>query len=133
MTDVTARRAYQQLSQIESAGLLPDHPITAYPGETPCLLSQAYDLAEQNGLTLGSLAKELAWPLPHLRELLGKNQGRPILRLVRPGQGLSARLRHPTSSVVTPDPSLTAEATPPTENETDKVVNRGHRRSSRGA
>lgn len=84
MTDVTARRSYQQLSQVESAGLLPDHPITAYPGETPYLLSQAYDLAEQDGLTLAALAKELAWPPARVRELLGQNQGRPVLRLVRP-------------------------------------------------
>ncbi len=84
MSEVMARRSYQQLGQVESAGLLPDHPITAYPGETPCLLSQAYDLAEQDGLTLAALAKELAWPLARVRELLGQNHGRPVLRLVRP-------------------------------------------------
>jgi Zn-dependent peptidase ImmA (M78 family)/transcriptional regulator with XRE-family HTH domain len=44
MSDVTARRAYQQLHQFADAGLLPAEPITAYPGQTPCLLGQAYDL-----------------------------------------------------------------------------------------
>jgi Zn-dependent peptidase ImmA (M78 family)/transcriptional regulator with XRE-family HTH domain len=91
MTDVTARRAYQQLNKIEDAGLLPEQPITAYPGETPCMLSQAYDLAEQDGLTMAELAKELAWPLVRVRELLGQSQGRPILRLVKPHQGLTAK------------------------------------------
>jgi Zn-dependent peptidase ImmA (M78 family)/transcriptional regulator with XRE-family HTH domain len=81
-TDVTARRAYQRLNQIESAGLLPDQPITSYPGETPCLLGQAYDLAEQNGLTMAELAHELAWSIPRVRELLGRQQVRPTLRLV---------------------------------------------------
>jgi Zn-dependent peptidase ImmA (M78 family)/DNA-binding XRE family transcriptional regulator len=81
-SDVTARRAYQRLGQIEHAGLFPDQPITSYPGETPCLLGQAYDLAAQNGLTLAELARELAWPLSRVRELLGREQGRPTLRLI---------------------------------------------------
>jgi hypothetical protein len=84
MSDVTARRAYQQLHQITDAGLLPHQPITSYPGETPSLLGQAYDLAEQNGLTVATLATELAWPLPRVRQLLGRNQERPALRLVKP-------------------------------------------------
>jgi Zn-dependent peptidase ImmA (M78 family)/transcriptional regulator with XRE-family HTH domain len=88
-TDVTARRAYQRLNQIESAGLLPDQPITAYPGETPSLLGTAFELAEQNGLTLAHLAQELAWPLQRVRQLLGQDQGRPSLRLVQPGQDLT--------------------------------------------
>lgn len=84
MSDVTARRAYQQLHQLADAGLLPDQPVTSYPGETPCLLGQAYDLAEQNGLTLAALATELAWKPPRVRELLGRIQERPALRLVKP-------------------------------------------------
>lgn len=84
MSDVTARRAYQQLNQLADAGLLPDQPITSYPGETPCLLGQAYDLAEQNGLTVAELAAELAWPPFRVREVLGRNQERPVLRLVKP-------------------------------------------------
>jgi transcriptional regulator with XRE-family HTH domain len=86
MSDVTARRSYQQLNQLADAGLLPSQPITSYPGETPCLLGQAYDLAEENGLTVAALAAELAWPLPRVRELLGRNQERPTLRLVKPGE-----------------------------------------------
>ena len=81
-SDVTARRAYQRLNQIETAGLLPAQPITSYPGETPCLLGQAYDLAEQHGLTLAEVAAELAWPVSRVRQLLGREQGRPTLRLV---------------------------------------------------
>ena len=37
----------------------PPDPITSYPGETPCVLGQAYELAEQHGLTMNTLAHEL--------------------------------------------------------------------------
>lgn len=87
-SEVTARRAYQRLNQVENAGLIPDQPITTYPGETPCLLATAYDLAEQNGLTLSDLARELAWPLQRVRQLLGQDQGRPSLRLIQPDEDL---------------------------------------------
>lgn len=82
ISDVAARRAYQRLSQIEGAGLLPDQAITSFPGETPCLLSQGFDLAEQNGLTITELAKELAWEVPRIREMLGYQRKLPALRLV---------------------------------------------------
>jgi Zn-dependent peptidase ImmA (M78 family)/transcriptional regulator with XRE-family HTH domain len=90
MSDVTARRAYQQLHQIADAGLLPAQPITSYPGETPCLLGQAYDLAEQNGLTVAALARELAWPPSRVRQLLGRSEERPALRLVKPDSNRTA-------------------------------------------
>lgn len=82
VSEVSARRAYQRLSQIEGAGLVPDEPITSYPGETPCLLGQAYNLAEQHGLVISDLAAQLAWPGSRVRELLGHGHARPALRLV---------------------------------------------------
>jgi Zn-dependent peptidase ImmA (M78 family)/transcriptional regulator with XRE-family HTH domain len=85
VTDVSARRTHQKLSQLRAAGLLRADPITNYPGETPTLLASAFDLAEQHGLALTQLAQELAWPLRRVRALLGQTDTRPTLRLIRPG------------------------------------------------
>ncbi|OZM77295.1 DNA-binding protein [Pseudonocardia sp. MH-G8] len=82
-TDISARRAYQRIQQLKTAGLLRPESITAYPGETPTLLRSAFDLAEQHGLTLAQLADELAWPIKTLRSRLGHIDDRPILTLVR--------------------------------------------------
>jgi hypothetical protein len=48
------------------------------------MISRAFALAEQNGLTMAALARELTFPLPRLRLLLGDAEGdtRPQLRLV---------------------------------------------------
>jgi hypothetical protein len=82
VTDVSARRAHQKLQQLRTAGLLPPDPITRYPGETPMLLASAFELGEQHGLELKDLARELAWPLPRVRQLIGHADTRPSLRLV---------------------------------------------------
>lgn len=82
VTDVSARRAHQKLQQLRTAGLLRPDPITRYPGETPTLLASAFELGEQHGLELKDLARELAWPLPRVRRLLGQVDTRPSLRLV---------------------------------------------------
>jgi len=82
-TDVSARRAYQRLQQLRTAGLLRAEPIAGYPGETPTLLRSAFALAEQHGLTLQDLASELAWPMKTVRSLLGQADDRPALTLVR--------------------------------------------------
>jgi Zn-dependent peptidase ImmA (M78 family)/transcriptional regulator with XRE-family HTH domain len=82
ISDVSARRAYQRLEQARAAGLLRPEPITNYPGETPALLSSAFELAEQHGLELKTLAAELAWPLRRVRQFLGQPDPRPSLRLV---------------------------------------------------
>lgn len=82
-TEVSARRAYQRIQQLKTAGLLRPEPITGYPGETPTLLASAFTLAEQHGLTLAELATELAWPMKTVRTLLGHADGRPTLTLIR--------------------------------------------------
>ena len=55
-----------------------------YPGEIPVLISRAFALAEDNGLTRAALARELTYPLPRLRLLLGDAEAtvRPHLWLV---------------------------------------------------
>ena len=82
VSDVSARRAYQRLSQLRTAGFLRAEPVDGYPGEMPTVLCSAFALAEQHGLSLRELAEELAWPLSHVRQLLGQVENRPILRLV---------------------------------------------------
>jgi Zn-dependent peptidase ImmA (M78 family) len=81
-SEVSARRAHQRLQQLRTAGLLRPEPITGFPGETPTLLASALDLAEKHGLELKELARELAWPMPRVRQLLGQVDSRPSLRLV---------------------------------------------------
>ena len=82
ISDVSARRAYQRLQQLRTAGLLRPESIATYPGETPNLLLSAFELAERHGLKLRELAAELAWPVQRVRQLLGQTEGRPSLRLV---------------------------------------------------
>jgi len=82
-SEISARRGYQRIQQLKTAGLLRPEPITAYPGETPTLLRSAFELAEQHGLTLAQLADELAWSVKTVRSRLGHDDERPTLTLVR--------------------------------------------------
>jgi Zn-dependent peptidase ImmA (M78 family)/transcriptional regulator with XRE-family HTH domain len=82
ISDVSARRAYQRLQQLRTAGLLRPESIVTYPGETPTLLFSAFELAERHGLKLRELAAELAWPVQRVRQLLGQSESRPSLRSV---------------------------------------------------
>lgn len=81
-SEVSARRGYQRIQQLKTAGLLRPEPMTAYPGETPTLMRSAFELAEQHGLTLAELADELAWPVKTVRSRLGHVDDRPALTLV---------------------------------------------------
>jgi Zn-dependent peptidase ImmA (M78 family)/transcriptional regulator with XRE-family HTH domain len=78
------RRAYQRLNQLRKLGLFAPEPVDGYPGEMPVMIARAFAMAENNGLTMTALARELALPLPRLRLLLGDAEGdtRPQLRLV---------------------------------------------------
>jgi Zn-dependent peptidase ImmA (M78 family)/transcriptional regulator with XRE-family HTH domain len=84
VSDPAYRRAYQRLNQLRRLGLFQPEPVDGYPGEVPVLISRAFALAEENGLTMTALARELTYPLPRLRLLLGDAQAavRPQLRLV---------------------------------------------------
>jgi Zn-dependent peptidase ImmA (M78 family)/transcriptional regulator with XRE-family HTH domain len=84
VSDPAYRRAYQRLNQLRKLGLFAPEPVDGYPGEVPVLISRAFAMAEENGLTMTALARELTWRLPRLRLLLGDAEGdsRPQLRLV---------------------------------------------------
>jgi Zn-dependent peptidase ImmA (M78 family)/transcriptional regulator with XRE-family HTH domain len=82
-SESTAARSWQRLNGLRSQGAFRAQPIQGFVGEQPILLRNAFDLAQQHGLSLVALADELAWPLPRLRELLGMQETRPTLRLVR--------------------------------------------------
>ena len=84
VSDPAYRRAYQRLNQLRRLGLFRPEAVDSYPGEIPIMISRAFALAEENGLTMTALARELACPLPRLRLLLGDAEGdtRPLLRLV---------------------------------------------------
>jgi Zn-dependent peptidase ImmA (M78 family)/transcriptional regulator with XRE-family HTH domain len=83
ISDAVARRAYQRLHHLYEIGMLGADPVAHYPGETPSLLTKAFELAESHGtLTLTSLARELRWRPKRLRELLGQPDQRPVLRLI---------------------------------------------------
>ena len=84
VSDPAYRRAYQRLNQLRRLGLFRPEPVDGYPGEMRIMISRAFALAEQNGLTMAALARELTFPLPRLRLLLGDAEGdaRPQLRLV---------------------------------------------------
>ncbi|MCO5992681.1 ImmA/IrrE family metallo-endopeptidase [Actinoallomurus sp. WRP9H-5] len=83
LSDSAASRAYQRLAALRGQPGFNSEPITGFPGENPVLLSEAFDLAvNHTDLTLRSLARELAWPISRVRELIGIADNRPALRLV---------------------------------------------------
>ncbi|HVX53596.1 ImmA/IrrE family metallo-endopeptidase, partial [Nocardioides sp.] len=81
VSDLSVRRAYQRLSA--SAEFRRDEPIATYKGEVPSLLREALELAERHGLTRRDLAIELCWTASHLSEMLGEDDPRPVLSIVR--------------------------------------------------
>lgn len=82
ITEATYRRAFQRLNQMRNLGLFPPHDVHGFPGELPSLLTHAFAVAQQHGLTLSALAKELRLSLPRVRTLLGQPDSRPNLTLL---------------------------------------------------
>lgn len=70
ISEVSARRAYQKLQDLQRAGAMVPEPITLYPGETPSMMRKAYELAEKHGLTIEDLSTELAWPVQRITTLI---------------------------------------------------------------
>jgi Zn-dependent peptidase ImmA (M78 family)/transcriptional regulator with XRE-family HTH domain len=78
----TLRRAYQRLAMLKDVRR--PELLTAYPGEVPGLLRQALKLCqEEAGVSVVDIADELCWQPRRLRELLGIDDERPRLTLVR--------------------------------------------------
>jgi Zn-dependent peptidase ImmA (M78 family)/transcriptional regulator with XRE-family HTH domain len=84
VSDPAYRRAFQRLNQLRRLGLFQPEPVEGYPGEIPIMISRAFAVAVQNGLTMTALARQLSVPVPRLRLLLGEADAdtRPQLRLV---------------------------------------------------
>ena len=82
ISDSTYRRAFQRLNQLRHVGLFGRESVQGYPGEIPTMISQAFELAEQHGLSQAELADQLKITRARLRLLLGQPTARPTLRLV---------------------------------------------------
>ncbi|BBZ67295.1 DNA-binding protein [Mycolicibacterium insubricum] len=82
LSDATARRAYIRLNYLSEQGVIATQPVYQFPGEVPALLRRAVELAEVNGVTITSLAQELAWKPSQVRRMLGDADERPALRLI---------------------------------------------------
>ena len=80
LSDNAARRAYQRLEMMKSAGLVQPSPTARYEGEIPVLLRRAFEYAQSEGVTVSSLAHELAWRESTVTRLLGTGDPRPQLR-----------------------------------------------------
>ena len=83
LSDSASSRAHQRLHLLSDQPGFRGDPASAYPGEQPAMLSRAFDLGADNGLTMQALAEELAWPPAWVRMLLGVVDRRPVLKLVR--------------------------------------------------
>ncbi|MFD4256437.1 XRE family transcriptional regulator [Streptomyces sp. NPDC058534] len=82
-SDATTSRTYQRLRALEGQPGFMAESVSNFPGERPSLLQQAFAMAvEEAGLSVAELARELAWTTPRVRELLGVQEQRPVLRLV---------------------------------------------------
>lgn len=82
VSEAAYRRAYQRLNQLRNVNLFPREKVENYPGEIPIMLQQAFGIAENEGLTLISLAQELAYKPDRVRALLGEPDTRPSLALI---------------------------------------------------
>ncbi|RXZ48652.1 ImmA/IrrE family metallo-endopeptidase [Agromyces fucosus] len=83
VSDASIRRGYQKLNHLRSSGLETAEPVSAYPGEMPTMLSEAALLAESLGFSVVDLARDLKWKPARVREIIGAEDQRPPLRLVR--------------------------------------------------
>lgn len=82
VSEASIRRGYQKLNQLRNSGLETSEPVNAYPGEIPSMLAEAAELAEEAGYGQADLAQDLRWHPARVREVLGIDDPRPVLRLV---------------------------------------------------
>jgi Zn-dependent peptidase ImmA (M78 family)/transcriptional regulator with XRE-family HTH domain len=89
VSEASIRRGYQKLNQLRSTGGESPEPVTAYPGEMPSMLSEAARLADTVGFSQVDLAQQLRWHPSRVREVLGAEDTRPVLRLLDGGSDLA--------------------------------------------
>lgn len=82
LSDSSASRAYQRLHDLQGQPGFAPEPLARYAGEKPALLLQAFTLACDHGLTITDLARELAWTVPRVRQMLSMEGQRPVLHLI---------------------------------------------------
>jgi Zn-dependent peptidase ImmA (M78 family)/transcriptional regulator with XRE-family HTH domain len=82
LSEASHRRGRIRLHELRGAGAVSPAPISQFGGERAALLSKAYALAAEQGLTMGVLSDLLALSPSRIRELLGNTAKRPELRLV---------------------------------------------------
>lgn len=82
LSDATARRAYIRIELLVKEGALANRPVIQFPTEVPEMLRRAVELAESQGLSVASLARDLRWKPAQIFKLLGEVDERPALRLV---------------------------------------------------
>ena len=83
LSDASHRRGRIQLNEFRASGHLAASPIADFPGEQALLLRKAYDLAQQNGLSMAALADRLALSPRRIRAIVGDGDPRPTLTLVQ--------------------------------------------------
>ncbi|WP_224292047.1 helix-turn-helix domain-containing protein [Streptomyces olivaceus] len=83
-SDATISRTYQRLRALEGQPGFTAESVANFSGEQPSLLRQAFELASKEAdLSVTQLAHELAWTTMRVRDLLGVQEQRPVLRLVQ--------------------------------------------------
>ena len=80
VSDVTIRRAYVRLNALRAVET--QESVYSYAGEVPRLLRDAVELAATVGVDVHQLARDLWWRVNRVRELLGMEDPRPVLRLL---------------------------------------------------
>ncbi|MGW1743155.1 helix-turn-helix domain-containing protein [Nocardia sp. NPDC001965] len=100
LSDSSASRAYIRLRELaDTPGFGLPESLSGFPGEQPALLAKAFSMASEHGLSVAELARELAWDMATVRQMLGMQQQRPVLRLVTPpSPELGATKRKPAES-----------------------------------
>ena len=84
ISDATASRTYQRLRALDGQPGFTPEAVSNFSGEQPSLLRQAFELAyKETDLSPAKLAHELAWTTKRVRDLLGVQEQRPVLRLVQ--------------------------------------------------
>jgi Zn-dependent peptidase ImmA (M78 family)/transcriptional regulator with XRE-family HTH domain len=82
ISGATVSRTYQRWNTLRDQGAFGDDPVQNHPSELPVMLTRAFNIAADHGLTMPELATELAWPVRRVRSYLGVKDDRPKLTLV---------------------------------------------------